>query len=994
MGFYGSSSSGDIAVVNRAHYNSTIDFWNALVAGATSSTGVMGWYPDGTWNEDCGIINRTTLAHTGIKIIGQSDSGVIIKANVGVSGQAVFTTSITDPAYWFTGGSPFNNARKIAPIAGFTLDCENLVAGQQGIVHGPGVGGYYEVSIINATALPSDNGVTITASGAIGFAMFNGTDTNGGARWTEETVFGPRMSITNCYIGCMFDAKNGTKSFAYTHMPNIRIQPGSAGQTAFVVRNSVSAATGANLYNSEISVKGNMYHVVGGLGTVAGSYYAAQKTLGVLSIAPSGNDTITIGTGTLAACRGGDVVQLGTDSTHLVTIAATHGVGTNAEYAYYPAGTTTAIPITAVYAGTAGLGDTAVTANGAQGSCILGTITGRAVGPAAVASLTLDANLPFKVYEGQIIRVTDLSSGSPPVWAQLAGQGAPQINGCQAYFMVSGLNLTGQTVINVYSRVPTNLRQGGYTFNSTNPSPYNVVTVELMVGGWAIGQSGNGTATDASNLDGELNWRVENGSNHNLSALSMFISATASLNANGAFINDRFTISPVQADGSLGWNGPFLSVAYVDTSNVKHYEQVGANLTSHGLIVNGAIELAAPGIGSIRGYPTDANGGLMMPDSQDGITTFLFTPTTGNVKIRPNGFSASTTETVFRSSGVTFNTPIVMVAQKISGLSAGTVSGDAMVFGLNSLDQLAAAAASYNMGGFKITNALAGTVSTDVATLNNSLDQLKSPVANINMNSQKLTSLNINSGANAGEALASRNAGADAGILIYTVGTGPQWKIASNDATITNNGVVTVNTVLNGQTPNIIVPQHTAGQWYPFSANANLTSTQAFATINRPVATPFIVWKAHTYQALGWRVNANPNATKMRAAIVTDNGSFQPSQTLVWESNAQVTLTAASSITYNLSAGVFQGGFSATLQPGIYWLIEVPQVSITGYTGYGPAVNTIENIETLFFGMTNVMGGNNATAMVGNTDVTGAYPTNYAGTWALTNSVPQTSILA
>jgi hypothetical protein len=94
---------------------------------------------------------------------------------------------------------------------------------------------------------------------------------------------------------------------------------------------------------------------------------------------------------------------------------------------------------------------------------------------------------------------------------------------------------------------------------------------------------------------------------------------------------------------------------------------------------------------------------------------------------------------------------------KITGIGAGTVSGDALAFGLNHLNDLASATADYSMGTHRITGLAAGTSSGDAfARSLNTINETGSPTADFSMNSHKMTGLSAATAT--GDALSRGNA--------------------------------------------------------------------------------------------------------------------------------------------------------------------------------------------------------------------------------------------
>lgn len=695
--------------------DSTTAFTLCLAACKAVGGPAVFYVPGGTYLCNTGVLTRTTITDAQISFVGDGNSQSIVNWNAG-NGIGIDTEMTgVSTAYWFSSGAPYFNARPIAPVAGITFNLQNLTAGGIGVRHGPGIGGFYDCYILNGTGLPSDNGTIITNPGVRGFQMRNGTDFAGGQRYTEETVFGPNFGVENCYVCVEADAYTGTSSFGYTHMMGCRIRIAAAGQTGLVIRNSNSTTTGAQLYNGEYHIRGNLSQVVGGLGTTAGAYYNAQQTIGSLTalatnvtttatwtngataitvasntgivagqlvtgtnIAAGTTVTSVVGTtvnidtpttgigsattvnfgallifggGTSVAVKGGTTLQLGSDSGHQVTVAAKAGTSTLAEYGYWPSGSTT-VPITGTYSGSAGSTATVVTANGGNVACVLGTISGT-FGGGSVTSITLAANLPFKLYDGQLIRVTDLNSGVGPNWT------GSQVDGNSTLFMVSGLNLTGQATINVYAHTPIDDRHVTYTYDSgsTHAASYRTVTVELMSSGIVVGWAGNTAISSSSNFDGAtmsggLHYRVENGSNHIVNTVNLFVSKQATFSCSGHFNGDTFSSAPSQIDGTLAFAGTFTSTDY-STSSGKVYLPIGEQKSSRGVLANGSIEVVATGIGNGIGYPTNTTGGMYVADSPDGGALYIFAPNT-NIHLRPLGGQTSTGEVILRSTSAQF----------------------------------------------------------------------------------------------------------------------------------------------------------------------------------------------------------------------------------------------------------------------------------------------------------------------------------------------------
>jgi hypothetical protein len=94
-----------------------------------------------------------------------------------------------------------------------------------------------------------------------------------------------------------------------------------------------------------------------------------------------------------------------------------------------------------------------------------------------------------------------------------------------------------------------------------------------------------------------------------------------------------------------------------------------------------------------------------------------------------------------------------MNSHKLTGLVAGTTSGDTMAYGLNTLDQLTTATGNYAMGTHKLTGLAAGSGSGDSLAYGlNSLDQLATSAGNYAMGTHKLTGLSA--GTTSGDSMA------------------------------------------------------------------------------------------------------------------------------------------------------------------------------------------------------------------------------------------------
>jgi|GEM_PF-2459595 len=200
--------------------------------------------PGGRYRFATGIITRTKLADVTMSI--NATGSTLLPFGSGVA----INTQMSDPAYWAQPITP-----PMSPVVFSVMDCTGLTSGGVGVRHSNAVGAYYDGLVHNAAATPDSTWPFVGRPGARGWQLTNSTDTNGVARWTEQTVFGPNAGVHNCYVGIEFDAATGTNSFGYTRMIRFVIECSRVRQRGVVVRGSGSVA--AQLYGSHLNWQGN-----------------------------------------------------------------------------------------------------------------------------------------------------------------------------------------------------------------------------------------------------------------------------------------------------------------------------------------------------------------------------------------------------------------------------------------------------------------------------------------------------------------------------------------------------------------------------------------------------------------------------------------------------------------------------------------------------------------------------------------------------------------
>ena len=200
--------------------------------------------PGGRYRFATGIITRTKLADVTMSISASGSTLLPFGSGVAIN------TQMSDPAYWAQPITP-----PLAPVVFSVMDCTGLTSGGVGVRHSNAVGAYYDGLIHNAAATPDSSWPFVGRPGARGWQITNSTDTNGVARWTEQTVFGPNSGVHNCYVGIEFDAATGTNSFGYTRMIRFVIECSRVRQRGVVVRGSGSMP--AQLYGSQLNWQGN-----------------------------------------------------------------------------------------------------------------------------------------------------------------------------------------------------------------------------------------------------------------------------------------------------------------------------------------------------------------------------------------------------------------------------------------------------------------------------------------------------------------------------------------------------------------------------------------------------------------------------------------------------------------------------------------------------------------------------------------------------------------
>ena len=869
---------------------------------------------------------------------------------------------------------------------------------------------------------------TFNTSSTVGYGVIN----NG---WTEDTILEEGTTLNGCQVGLDVESES-VESMQGTKWDRIYIRPLKAGQIG--IRTGMGAAYAITSASITTDRLGNA---------------AIKWILPSAVTIPDGNNIVVVGTnnstfnGTffVGANQGSNPNNTDAGLVLYTTVGAASGSATGGTFSarnllyqsYLEAELALATPSTTLGTLT---GATLVAGGGA--TLPLTSATGQ------INAITLAVTATTTIYNGMPIYLKTASNGGCVVFARGNAAGGVALSG------------SGSATISI---VPFTVQDGSTSIATATP-------VLLPVVGWQHGvdvldssfvrgseiiltgeDSGNGAIgfTLGKAAYWEARARIElteygaiknQINSFNQTSLLPFVNANET-NAGGTQLSNPASVY-------YPFDGPNKIVGDLEMMSTG---RIGAQA----LVVTNTVYPA----GSFHSATLSVSGNAQTSGTTVDITGSGTSGTadalTANVPTASSGLifrGQKNRATVFSVDGVGN-----VVAHKIQAGGTGEYLGDYVgaIHGANLPD------ATYALGDFHTDIAhndiwyctTAGTkngtcvfTSLRAQILTNTLDQFANPVAAIVMNGQKLTGLSVNSGANSGEALASRNAGVDTGVLIYKTGTGPQWKALTGDMTVDDNGVTFVATVNGaavvpasrnvntsapltgggnltsdlslGFSPSADVawnshkitgllagtaatdgmnysqltaqrPAHVLNQWYPIGNG--FTGTYAPPTINRPLANPLIVPQLHTYQSLGFRVNANVNGTVARAAICIDNGGVPGS--LVWESNAQITLTAASQITYALSSGVYQSPYSAALAPMMYWLIWVPQVSITAYTGYGKTgANPLP--DDYWMGQSSQFGGNNNTSLVGSADVTGAYPTNYAGTWAVTNQVPQVAIKA
>jgi hypothetical protein len=349
--------------------DSTAAIARAQSALKAAGGGELYFPPGGRYRFQTGVITRTKLADAKMSINAAGATLAPFGAGIAID------TTMTDPNYWSQPITP-----PMSPVVFSVMDCSALTAGAIGVRHSITVGAYYDGLVHNAAAFPDSTWPIMGHPGARGWQLRNTTDTNGVARWTEQTVFGPNSGVHNCYIGIEFDAANGGNSFGYTRMNRFVIECNRVRQRGVVVRGS--GTVGAQLYGSQLNWQGNNDNAAS---TYVGTY-SGSANVGSLITA------LEFSSGSQVPLADGEIVLLKDSSGQAVQAVMVRGAN--------PVGTTSV----ATYQFTATNGFVGGTVETVPAACVIGwpgkTTAGWSAGTATDPSNLRRSTLDWEMESG------------------------------------------------------------------------------------------------------------------------------------------------------------------------------------------------------------------------------------------------------------------------------------------------------------------------------------------------------------------------------------------------------------------------------------------------------------------------------------------------------------------------------------------------------------------------------------------------------------------